>query len=117
MTPERLQEIIRAHWVDAIDTPDGSYAESLDLRAQRAELLGHIDLLHEDLAITRAERDAEKKKRAQEAKDHAAEVLAWDALAVDTRAKAWDEGYEEGRSDGWHDTRDNTPNPYRKDTK
>ena len=73
--------------------------------------------LLEDLRITRAERDAEKKKLMQMSKDHTTEVLAWDALAEDGRAKAWDEGYEVGCNDGWHDDYKGTTNPYRKDAK
>jgi len=37
------------------------------------------------------------------------------AAAPLLKADAWDEGYDAGRNDGWHDTRDNTPNPYRDD--
>ena len=37
------------------------------------------------------------------------------AAAPFLKADAWGEGYEAGRSDGWHDTRDHTPNPYRDD--
>lgn len=33
----------------------------------------------------------------------------------DAKRGAWDKGYDAGRNDGWHDTRDHTPNPYRDD--
>lgn len=115
MTPERLQEI-RAY-VRKYDLDDTQWYIADDLLAEVDRLGEYIDLLHEDLRITRAERDAEKKKRAQQSKDHTAEILAWDALAEDTRAKAWDEGYEVGCNDGWHDDYKGTKNPYRKDTK
>ena len=74
MTPERLQAICDEAW-------DGMRVGGHFMPEDVLELLNYIDLLHEDLRITRAERDAEKKKRAQEAKDHTAEVLKWDEHA------------------------------------
>lgn len=52
MTPERLQEIRDKLTRGA---PVNTVTVGLDL-------LNYIDLLHEDLRITRAERDAEKHK-------------------------------------------------------
>ena len=55
MTPERLQAICDEAW-------DGIRVGGHFMPEDVLELLNYIDLLHEDLRITRAERDAEKKK-------------------------------------------------------
>jgi hypothetical protein len=65
MTPERLQEIRRNKITDF--GPLTSDVEELrdgyrELSKERRDLLEYIDLIHEDLRITRAERDAEKHK-------------------------------------------------------
>ena len=49
--------------------------------------------LLEDLRITRAERDAEKKKRAQQSKDYTADALRWDEAFTNIRADAYNDGW------------------------
>ena len=63
MTPERLQEM-RANAF--------KYREAAGYLVEPEEMVSvfeHIDLLHEDLRITRNERDAEKKKKMKLRKD------------------------------------------------
>ena len=66
MTPERLQEI-RAEADRRLNDPEASSPGFVDITIK--DLVDYIDLLHEDLRITRAERDAEKKKNMKLRKD------------------------------------------------
>ena len=83
MTPERLQAICDEAW-------DGMRVGGHFMPEDVLELLNYIDLLHEDLRITRAERDAEKKKRAQASKAHARDERWWHAVVIHLRSEMKD---------------------------
>ena len=92
MTPERLQAICDEAW-------DGIRVGGHFMPEDVLELLNYIDLLHEDLRITRAERDAEKHKNLvvkQELHLYKTQMREARAIAWDTGAQAgldWDKNY------------------------